>query len=69
MNMGLRRVRVIQFNAKPLALTFNAAYPPRHAFEALLPAAVDIRTHDKNFQSRTAIERLKAKLDGRKHKR
>jgi RimJ/RimL family protein N-acetyltransferase len=36
----------------------------RHAFEALRCIAVDLRTHEKNVQSRTAIERLGAKLDG-----
>jgi RimJ/RimL family protein N-acetyltransferase len=35
-----------------------------HAFEALRCIAVDIRTHEKNAQSRAAIERLGAKLDG-----
>ena len=36
----------------------------RHAFEALGCVAVDLRTHEKNAQSRAAIERLGAKLDG-----
>jgi RimJ/RimL family protein N-acetyltransferase len=36
----------------------------RHAFEVLHCIAVDLRTHEKNIQSRTAIERLGAKLDG-----
>ena len=36
----------------------------RHAFEALHCIAVDLRTHEKNVQSRAAIERLGAKLDG-----
>jgi N-acetyltransferase len=36
----------------------------RHAFEGLHCIAVDLRTHEKNLQSRTAIERLGAKLDG-----
>jgi RimJ/RimL family protein N-acetyltransferase len=36
----------------------------RHAFEELHCVAVDLRTHEKNVQSRTAIERLGAKLDG-----
>jgi N-acetyltransferase len=36
----------------------------RHAFEALGCIAVDLRTHEKNVQSRGAIERLGAKLDG-----
>jgi N-acetyltransferase len=35
-----------------------------HAFETLRCIAVDIRTHEKNAQSRAAIERLGAKLDG-----
>ena len=35
-----------------------------HAFETLGCIAVDIRTHEKNMQSRAAIERLGAKLDG-----
>ena len=35
-----------------------------HAFEALGCIAVDLRTHDYNLQSRAAIERLGAKLDG-----
>lgn len=35
-----------------------------HAFETLGCIAVDLRTHEKNLQSRTAIERLGAKLDG-----
>ena len=36
----------------------------KHAFEALGCIAVDLRTHEKNVQSRAAIERLGAKLDG-----
>ena len=36
----------------------------RHAFEVLHCIAVDLRTHEKNTQSRAAIERLGAKLDG-----
>jgi RimJ/RimL family protein N-acetyltransferase len=36
----------------------------RHAFETLKCIAVDLRTHEKNTQSRAAIERLGAKLDG-----
>jgi RimJ/RimL family protein N-acetyltransferase len=36
----------------------------RHAFEGLGCNAVEIRTHSLNDQSRTAIERLGAKLDG-----
>ena len=36
----------------------------RHAFETLGCIAVDLRTHEKNVQSRAAIERLGAKLDG-----
>lgn len=36
----------------------------RHAFEALGCNAVEIRTHSQNDQSRAAIERLGAKLDG-----
>jgi RimJ/RimL family protein N-acetyltransferase len=36
----------------------------RHAFEALECVAVELRTHFMNRQSRTAIERLGAKLDG-----
>jgi RimJ/RimL family protein N-acetyltransferase len=35
-----------------------------HAFETLGCIAVDLRTHEKNAQSRAAIERLGAKLDG-----
>jgi len=35
-----------------------------HAFEALDCIAVEFRTHHLNRQSRTAIERLGAKLDG-----
>ena len=35
-----------------------------HAFETLGCIAVDLRTHEKNLQSRAAIERLGAKLDG-----
>src|SRR5918997_4392183 len=36
----------------------------RHAFEVLGCLAVEIRTHSRNDQSRAAIERLGAKLDG-----
>jgi RimJ/RimL family protein N-acetyltransferase len=36
----------------------------RHAFEELGCVAVEFRTHFFNFTSRTAIERLGAKLDG-----
>jgi N-acetyltransferase len=36
----------------------------RHAFETLRCIAVDVRTHERNAQSRAAIERLGAKLDG-----
>jgi RimJ/RimL family protein N-acetyltransferase len=36
----------------------------RHAFETLHCVAVDLRTHERNAQSRAAIERLGAKLDG-----
>ncbi len=36
----------------------------RHAFEGLGCNAVEIRTHSLNDQSRAAIERLGAKLDG-----
>jgi RimJ/RimL family protein N-acetyltransferase len=36
----------------------------RHAFETLKCIAVDLRTHEKNAQSRAAIERLGAKQDG-----
>ena len=36
----------------------------RHAFEALDCIAVEFRTHFMNVQSRRAIERLGAKLDG-----
>ena len=36
----------------------------RHAFETLGCIAVEIRTHCRNDQSRAAIERLGAKLDG-----
>jgi N-acetyltransferase len=36
----------------------------RHAFEELGCVAVEFRTHFFNFASRTAIERLGAKLDG-----
>lgn len=36
----------------------------RHAFESLGCNAVELRTHALNEQSRTAIERLGAKLDG-----
>lgn len=42
-----------------------------HAFETLGCIAVELRTHALNFQSRRAIERLGAKLDGilRNHQR
>jgi RimJ/RimL family protein N-acetyltransferase len=42
-----------------------------HAFDTLGCIAVEFRTHYFNFQSRTAIERLGAKLDGilRNHQR
>lgn len=42
-----------------------------HAFEMLGCIAVELRTHSMNFQSRRAIERLGAKLDGvlRQHMR
>jgi len=36
----------------------------RHAFEEFGCVAVEFRTHFMNFQSRRAIERLGAKLDG-----
>jgi RimJ/RimL family protein N-acetyltransferase len=36
----------------------------RHAFETLHCIAVDLRTHERNAQSRAAIERLGGKLDG-----
>src|ERR671911_457828 len=36
----------------------------RHAFEVLGCNAVELRTHRLNDQSRAAIERLGAKLDG-----
>jgi N-acetyltransferase len=36
----------------------------KYAFETLRCIAVDLRTHEKNVQSRAAIERLGAKLDG-----
>lgn len=36
----------------------------QYAFETLLCIAVDLRTHHMNLPSRTAIERLGAKLDG-----
>ena len=36
----------------------------RHAFETLGCISVEIRTHARNDQSRAAIERLGAKLDG-----
>jgi len=36
----------------------------RHAFEALDCASMEFRTHAMNHQSRRAIERLGAKLDG-----
>jgi RimJ/RimL family protein N-acetyltransferase len=43
----------------------------QHAFEALACIAVEFRTHFINHQSRRAIERLGAKLDGilRQHQR
>lgn len=47
---------VINTEAKLLLLT--------HAFEQLDCIAVEFRTHRMNRQSRTAIERLGAKLDG-----
>jgi RimJ/RimL family protein N-acetyltransferase len=36
----------------------------RYAFETLECNAVELRTHEKNLQSRAAIEKLGAKLDG-----
>lgn len=36
----------------------------RYAFESLGCNAVELRTHEKNLQSRAAIEKLGAKLDG-----
>ena len=36
----------------------------KHAFETLRCIAVDLRTHERNLQSRAAIERLGARLDG-----
>ena len=36
----------------------------RHAFESWECPAVEFRTHSMNLQSRTAIERLGARLDG-----
>ena len=36
----------------------------KHVFETLDCVAVDLRTHEKKLQSRAAIERLGAKLDG-----
>jgi RimJ/RimL family protein N-acetyltransferase len=36
----------------------------KHAFETLRCIAVDLRTHEKNLQSRAAIERIGARLDG-----
>jgi len=53
----------INTEAKLLLLT--------HAFETLDCIAVELRTHALNFQSRKAIERLGAKLDGilRNHQR
>ncbi len=36
----------------------------RHAFETLHCIAIDLRTHERNVQSRAAIERLGAALDG-----
>ena len=36
----------------------------RHAFEVMGCNAVELRTHSRNEQSRAAIERLGAKLDG-----
>jgi RimJ/RimL family protein N-acetyltransferase len=35
-----------------------------YAFESLGCNAVELRTHEKNLQSRAAIEKLGAKLDG-----
>ena len=53
-----KRVQRTEINtqAKLLLLT--------HAFETLDCIAVEFRTHFFNFTSRTAIERLGAKLDG-----
>ncbi len=36
----------------------------RYAFEELVCNAVELRTHEENLQSRAAIEKLGAKLDG-----
>jgi RimJ/RimL family protein N-acetyltransferase len=52
-------------SAQRTAINTEAKYLMlRHAFEALGCIAVDLRTHAQNAQSRTAIERLGAKLDG-----
>lgn len=52
-------------SAQRTALNTEAKYLMlRHAFETLGCIAADLRTHQKNVQSRTAIERLGAKLDG-----
>jgi RimJ/RimL family protein N-acetyltransferase len=52
-------------SAQRTALNTEAKYLMlKHAFEGLGCIAVDLRTHEKNFQSRTAIERLGARLDG-----
>jgi RimJ/RimL family protein N-acetyltransferase len=52
-------------SAQRTALNTEAKYLMlRHAFETLGCIAVDLRTHEKNIQSRTAIERLGARLDG-----
>jgi len=51
--------------AQRTALNTEAKYLMlRHAFETLGCIAVDLRTHEKNLQSRAAIERIGAKLDG-----
>jgi RimJ/RimL family protein N-acetyltransferase len=52
-------------SAQRTAINTEAKYLMlKHAFETLRCIAVDLRTHEKNVQSRTAIERLGAKLDG-----
>jgi RimJ/RimL family protein N-acetyltransferase len=52
-------------SAQRTAINTEAKYLMlKHAFEALRCIAVDLRTHEKNVQSRVAIERLGAKLDG-----
>jgi RimJ/RimL family protein N-acetyltransferase len=52
-------------SAQRTAINTEAKYLMlEHAFETLRCIAVDLRTHEKNVQSRTAIERLGAKLDG-----